>query len=112
MIIYNVTLSVDVDVHEEWLRWMKNTHIPDVMATGLFLNSRLVRVLAEEEGGVTYAVQYTAADMATYERYRNEHAPRLQAETQRLYGGRFHAFRTLLEVLHSASPSDNSTIAV
>jgi hypothetical protein len=109
MIIYNVTVSVDQDVHEEWVLWMKNTHIPDVMATGLFLNSRLVRVLAEEEGGITYAVQYTAADMATYERYRSEHAPRLQAETQKLYGGRFHAFRTLLEVLHSASPAEDST---
>jgi hypothetical protein len=109
MIIYNVTVSVDQHVHEEWVLWMKNTHIPDVMATGLFLNSRLVRVLAEEEGGVTYAVQYTTADMATYERYKNEHAPRLQAETLRLYGGRFHAFRTLLEVLHSASPSEDST---
>ena len=107
MIIYNVTVSVDQDVHEEWVLWMKNSHIPDVMATGLFLNSRLVRVLAEEEGGITYAVQYTAADMAAYERYKNEHAPRLQAETHKLYGGRFHAFRTLLEVLHTESPVDN-----
>ena len=106
MIIYNVTVSVDTDVHEEWLAWMKATHIPDVMATGLFLNSRLVRVLADEEGGVTYAIQYTAQDMATYERYKNEHAPRLQAETQKHYGGRFHAFRTLLEVLHTASPDE------
>jgi len=47
-------------------------------------------------------VQYTCADMATYERYRDEHAPRLQAETQKHYGGRFAAFRTLLEVLHTA----------
>ncbi len=81
MIIYNVTINVDTDVHAEWLRWMKETHIPDVMATGLFLDSRICRVLADDEGGITYAVQYTCADMATYERYRDEHAPRLQAET-------------------------------
>jgi hypothetical protein len=102
MIIYNVTLSVDEPVHREWLEWMKKVHIPDVMATGLFLDSRIVRVLGEEEGGVTYAVQYTCADMATYERYKAEHAPRLQAETQKHYGGRIAAFRTLLEVLHTA----------
>ena len=102
MIIYNVTLSVDEPVHQEWLEWMKQVHIPDVMATGLFLDSRIVRVLGEEEGGFTYAVQYTCADMATYERYRDDHAPRLQAETQKHYGGRFAAFRTLLEVLHTA----------
>lgn len=99
MIIYNVTLNVDTDVHAEWLRWMKETHIPDVMATGLFLDSRIFRVLADDDGGITYAVQYTCADMATYERYRDEHAPRLQAETQKHYGGKFVAFRTLLEVV-------------
>lgn len=102
MIIYNVTINVDHRIHDQWLAWMKDTHIPDVMATGLILDNRLCRVLAEEEGGMTYAAQYTFADMTTYERYRDEHAPRLQAETQKHYGGRFAAFRTLLEVVHTA----------
>jgi Domain of unknown function (DUF4286) len=102
MIIYNVTVNVDADVAEEWLQWMKSVHIPDVMSTGLFLDNRICRVLAEEEGGFTYAIQYTAADMATYERYKSEHAPRLQAETQKRYSGKFVAFRTLLEVVHTA----------
>lgn len=102
MIIYNVTLNVDEDAADAWLHWMKTVHIPDVMATGLFLDNRICRVLAEEDGGLTYAVQYTCADMATYERYKSEHAPRLQAETQKHFGGRFAAFRTLLEVVHTA----------
>ncbi|MCB0771049.1 MAG: DUF4286 family protein [Flavobacteriales bacterium] len=102
MIIYNVTINVDTDVHERWLLWMKATHIPDVMSTGLFLDHRLCRVLADDEGGITYAVQYTCADMATLQRYHAEHAPRLQAETQKNFGGKFAAFRTLLEVLHTA----------
>jgi hypothetical protein len=102
MIIYNVTINVDADVHERWLLWMKTTHIPDVMATGLFLDQRLCRVLADDEGGITYAVQYTCADMATLQRYQAEHAPRLQAETHKHFSGKFAAFRTLLEVLHTA----------
>jgi len=36
MIIYNVTVSVDNEVHEMWLAWMRNTHLPEVMATGYF----------------------------------------------------------------------------
>ena len=102
MIIYNVTINVDQAVHEEWLAWMKREHIPEVMATGLFLDNRICRVLAEDEGGITYAVQYTCADMATYERYRDQHAAALQARTHERYSGRFAAFRTLLEVLHTA----------
>lgn len=99
MIIYNVTLNVDTDVAEKWLSWMKETHIPEVMRTGMFIDYRLCRVLAEEEGGLTYAVQYTCKDMSTYEKYRDECAPALQAETARVFGGKFVAFRTLLEVV-------------
>ncbi len=102
MIIYNVTVNVDVDVAEEWLHWMKSAHIPDVMATGLFLDNRICRILAEEEGGLSYAIQYTCTDMETYERYKAEHAPRLQSDTQKRYAGKFVAFRTLLEVVHTA----------
>ena len=36
MIIYNVTVNVDEDVLSQWLRWMSENHIPDVMKTGLF----------------------------------------------------------------------------
>lgn len=97
MIVYNVTVSIDHDAHDAWLAWMREEHIPRVMATGLFLDGRMFKVLADDEGGVTYAVQYTAADMAAYERYRDEHAPRLQGEAHAAFGGRFHTFRTLLE---------------
>jgi hypothetical protein len=102
MIVYNVTVSVDLEVHEMWLAWMKHTHIPEVMATGLFLNSRICRVLSEGDSGATYAIQYSCTDMATYERYRDNHAARLQAESEKYYGGKTTAFRTLLEVMHTA----------
>lgn len=102
MIIYNVTISIDADAHDEWLAWMKEVHIPEVMATGLFTTSRMLKVLDAADDGLTYAIQYTAVDMAAYERYRDEHAPRLQASTQQRYGGRFAAFRTLLEVIDPA----------
>ena len=58
MIIYNVTVNIDYDVHDEWLHWMQTEHIPDVMRTGLFLEAKISRILAEEEGGKSYAIQY------------------------------------------------------
>ena len=72
MIIYNVTVSVDNEVHEMWLAWMRNTHLPEVMATGHFQDARICRVLSEGDSGATYAIQYTCTDMAAYERYRDE----------------------------------------
>jgi hypothetical protein len=100
MILYNVTINIDTEVEQEWLAWMKDEHIPDVMSTGLFLDCRMFRVLADDEGGSTYAVQYTAADMDHYERYRDQHAALLQSRTEERFHGRFVAFRTLLQVVH------------
>lgn len=97
-VIYNVTVSVDIHVSDEWLTWMKEVHIPDVMKTGIFLESKISRVLAEEEGGVTWAIQYLCPNMEAYERYQSEFASTLQADHTRLYGKHTAAFRTLLEV--------------
>lgn len=97
MIIYNVTVNVDLDAHDAWVHWMRTVHIPEVMATGHFVESRMFKVLADDEGGITYAVQYTAADMVQYELYRAMHSPRLQEAAHKEFGGRFAAFRTLLQ---------------
>ena len=99
MILYNVTVSIDPAVSSDWLEWMRSTHIPDVMATGCFVESRISRVQGEEEGGVTYAITYLAPDEEHISTYQKEHAPRLQKEHKERYEGRFAAFRTFLHVI-------------
>ena len=98
-VLYNVTVNVSEEILEEWLQWMETTHIPEVLATGFFSAARLMRVHAFEQGGKTYAVQYTASSMQNYERYLKEAAPQLQSKTELAFGDQVHAFRTLLEVV-------------
>ena len=100
MIIYNVTVRIDKEIEKQWLDWMKNTHIPDVMNTALFLDCKISRVLEEEVGGHTYTVQYSCKNRQDYEKYQNEFAPKLQAHHSKKFAGKFTAFRTLLEVVH------------
>lgn len=99
MIIYNVTINIEDDVREEWLQWMKESHIPKVMKTGLFIENRICKLLSETEVGTTYAIQYTCKSMDDYTTYQQEHAPRLQQEHTQRYKDRFVAFRTLLEIV-------------
>lgn len=99
MIVYNVTVSVDENKADEWLKWMREKHIPDVMATGHFRDSKICRVQGEEEGGKTYAITYTAFSEENLDTYQKEHSPRLQAEHNHKFGGNFVAFRTLLTVI-------------
>lgn len=98
MIIYNVTVNIDDDVHDDWLEWMQQVHIPDVMNTGMFLESRISKILAEEEGGKSYSIMYLCKNMETLEKYQQEFASALQQDHTERYAGKFAAFRTLLEV--------------
>ena len=99
MIIYNVTVNVDKDIQEDWLTWMKDTHIPDVINTGLFDGHKLLRLLNEEPDnpGVTYAIQYFCENMKKLQEYMGQYAPALQQEHTDRYKDKFVAFRTLLE---------------
>lgn len=100
MIIYNVTVNINHDVHDEWLQWMKEVHIPDVLNTGMFVESKMLRLLGDDDsGGTTYAIQYTLNTMQDYERYQKEFAPSLQKEVADKYKDKFVAFRTLLETV-------------
>lgn len=99
MIIYNVTVSIDQSVHEDWVEWMRTKHIPDVMNTGCFIESRISRVHGEEDGGLTYAIQYIAPSQDKFDVYQQLFAPKLQLEHSAKYQGKFAAFRTILSII-------------
>ena len=98
MYIYNVTISVDKSIHEEWLAWIKE-HIPQVLATGKFIEAKLTRVLVEDEGGVTYSVQYRAKSREALDAYYIDDAPRLRTEGLSKFANKMLAFRTELEIV-------------
>ncbi len=100
MIIYNVTIHVEDEACDAWLEWMQQTHIPDVLATGNFEEARLCRVLVDEQnGGVTFAVQYLSPSRELLDRYYREDAPRLRQLGADRFGDKFVAFRTELELV-------------
>lgn len=101
MIIYNVTINVENAIVEEWKTWMKTVHIPNVMATNLFLEHKFLKLLQETEDDktTTFAVQYFLSDMEQFQKYLSEFASEMRQEVLDKYGERVLAFRTLLEVI-------------
>lgn len=99
MYIYNVTVNISDDAHQEWLSWMKTTHINDVMKTGCFVDSRMLKVLYVEDEGHTYSIQYHFLEMSDIERYQKKFAPALQAQHKDKFEGKYAAFRTILQVI-------------
>jgi hypothetical protein len=99
MIIYTVTVNIEESIHDEWLEWIKN-HIPQVLATGKFIDARLTKVLVEEEmGGTTYAIQYKAKSREVLESYYQNDAADLKQEGFIKFADKMLAFRTELEII-------------
>lgn len=100
MLIYNVTSKVAWPIHESWVQWMKEVHIPEVMSTGCFLKYQLVRLLeTDEEEGPTYAIQYYADNRIAYDNYISKYAPPLRQKTLDAWGNQFIAFRSIMEII-------------
>lgn len=101
MLIYNVTIKMTWAIHEAWVAWMQQTHIPEVMDTGCFTGCQLVRLLdIDESEGPTYAAQYHANNREDYDRYIEQHANRLRQDAYNKWGEQFVGFRSLMQVVN------------
>lgn len=99
-IIYNVTIIIDHSCHDEWLEWMKEIHIPEVLSTGKFMDNKILKIMEDHNpDGITYGIQYTCKNLETFQDYEQNHAPALRKKTEEKFGGKYGAFRTLLEVI-------------
>ena len=98
MFIYSITTKVDNSVVDDWMKWQREEHIPDIMATGLFSDHKFFRLLNQDDsGGSTFVIQYHTNSKENYERYIREHAPGLRDKAFKIWGDRFIAFRSLLQ---------------
>lgn len=99
MFIYNVTVNISDEAHHEWLKYMREKHIPDVMKTACFIDSQILKLLYVEDEGHTYSIQYKFLEMADMEKYQQQFANALQAEHKNKFGNAYTAFRTLLQIV-------------
>ena len=100
MIVYNVTIKVNEQIAIEWLEWIQQEHILDMMDTGCFTSAKLLRLLEiDDEEGPTYAVQYFAESKSDYNRYMELHAERMRQKSFDKWGNQFIAFRSVMQTV-------------
>lgn len=100
MYIYNVTIKVVPEIEAEWIQWMKEEHMAEVVATGCFHSSQFLELLDPvDEEGKTFVAQYFTDDEALYAKYIEQYAPALRAKGYEQFGDRFIAFRSILKTL-------------
>ena len=100
MIIYNVTIKTDHSIASDWLKWLNDEHIPDMIGTGCFQKATVMRLLETEDAdGITYAVQYFAEDKKAYDSYIKNFSENMRKKAADKWGNKFVAFRTVMELL-------------
>jgi len=98
MILYNVTVKIDLDIEEEWLPWVKENFIARTMATNLFSDQKIFKLLNEaDDDGITYAIQFYANSIAEIDYFLNNYAQNIAEEHRLRFKNKHVAFMTLLE---------------
>ena len=100
MFVYNVTIKVKAQINQEWLEWLKEIHIPEVLQTGCFYNATILQLLEiDDTEGPTFAVQYNAESKAAYNQYMDKHAAALRQKSFDKWGDAFIAFRSFMQIV-------------
>jgi len=100
-IVYNITIKVEPAIADQWLIWLKEEHIPAVMSTHCFTGFRVVKLMeVDDTDGPTYAVQFSAASLEEYTKYKKEFSSKLLRQSVQKWGQQFVAFESVMEVVH------------
>lgn len=75
MIIYEITATVSADLLEAYERYMREIHIPDLLATGFFSGASIARA-----GENRYRIAYEARSREALDAYLSAESARLRAD--------------------------------
>jgi hypothetical protein len=98
--IYNVTTQVKEYIKVEWLEWMRDDFIPEMIATELFSHYRIVKILdIDESDGPTYAIQYFTDNRAKYDQFVQIYSDKLSQKAIEKWKDKIFSFRSFMEVI-------------
>ena len=101
MFIYNVTTKVSYSIKNDWIAWVKQEHIPEIINTGCFTAATVLQLLETDDSeGPTYAVQYKAGSKALYDRYIEKFSGNMRRKAHEKWGEKIIGFNSLLQVIH------------
>ncbi len=100
MYIYNVTTKVHTSIQNEWLEWLQDVHIPEILETGCFTSTGILQLLETDDSeGPTFAVQYMAESKGLYNQYMEKFAGIMRKRALDKWGDKIIAFRSLMKVI-------------
>ena len=101
MIVYNITTKILPQIKEQWLHWQINEHIPEIMATGLFDEYKVYRLMEQDESeGLTFTVQYFTSSWQRYQQYVDTCSASMRKKAVVKWRNQCIAFRTVMQLVN------------
>jgi hypothetical protein len=95
-VIYEITAIVRAELVDAYEKYMRERHIPDLLATKYFSAAYFTRTLENR-----YRIQYHARDEDILREYLNKDAERLRADFNKHFPEGIEVSREVWIVLHS-----------
>jgi hypothetical protein len=98
MILYNITYNIDKEIDNEWVNWLRDYYLPEVMGGGQFVQYKVYRLLkTEDDGSINYALQFFCESIESLNDFLENRAPALSQQLMEKFRHRHVAFMTVLQ---------------
>ena len=94
MIVYEITAIVEAGSVEKFERFMREKHIPDLLATGFFEGAEMALTTEDR-----YRIRYLTRDQTMLDKYFETKAEHLRKDFIRNFPDGVHVSREILRVL-------------
>lgn len=97
MILFNITILSDNEVHEELKSWILTDFLPNIAKEQIFKSQSLLKVLNSPNEGVTYSLQFIADNEDKIDAFRKGHLLSLHNKAQTEYENKIYLLESLME---------------
>lgn len=100
MLVYNTTYQVNIEDARNFVIWIHQCYIPNVIEFGQLKKPRLSRIIShKEEGSECFSLQFEVESSARLHHWYNKQGAQLNKELIDLFKEKVVAFTTLMDII-------------
>ncbi|EGJ71513.1 hypothetical protein Bcop_1314 [Bacteroides coprosuis DSM 18011] len=100
MLIYNTTYHVEEEVESNFLIWIKESFIPEVLKQDILKNPRICKILSHSEPGHSnFALQWEVDSPKALHQHQMQYGTFAQDEVNKIFKEKVLSFDTLMRVV-------------
>lgn len=96
MVIYEVNLSIGLDIYNEYMTWLKK-HVEDIVSYDGFYEYKIYSDNEKGSDKKKIIVHYKVSSLSKLQDYFSNHAAQTRQEAIERFGNKFSATRRVLE---------------